>query len=79
MLQDSYKLIGKGDYLYDFQEKIMDLNASPNAYKPKGKKESIRIIARSKNGKYGYPSYDRLLPPIPVRVGNKILYRFEYN
>ncbi len=79
MLQDSKKLIGAGDYLYDFQEKIMVLYGSPNAYKPKGKKESIRIIARSKNGNYGYPPDNRLLPPIPVRVDNKTLYRFEYN
>ncbi|KCZ71849.1 hypothetical protein ANME2D_01904 [Candidatus Methanoperedens nitroreducens] len=79
MLQDSNKLIGKGDYLYDFQEKMMVLYASPNARKPKGKKEQIRIIAKSKNGNYKYPSDNKLLPPIAVRVGNKTLYRFEYN
>lgn len=70
---------GIGEYLYDFINKRYELCATPDCRKPLGKKESFRIIAKNKNGMNKYPQDNRLLPPIPVKVGNKTLYRFEYN
>jgi|GEM_PF-3031015 len=70
---------GIGEYLYDLKNKRFELYATPYGRKPSGKKESFRIIAKNKNCVNKYPPENRLLPPIPVRIANKILYRFEYN
>lgn len=80
-LEDSHKITNcKGNlYLYKITEKKLSLFATPNGRMPIGLKENIRIIALSKNGRNYYPTDERLQPPIPIRIGNKIVYRFEYN
>ncbi len=78
-MEDSLKILNGGDnvYLYEIVEKKLSLFATPNGRVPTGRKENIRIIALSKNGRNYYPSGERL-NPIRVRLGNKIVFRFEY-
>lgn len=68
----------KGEYLYAFIDKRYELYASPKGRKPVGRKEKTSIIAQNKNGVNKYPPNNRLLSPIQVQVGNKILYKFKY-
>ncbi len=80
-MEDSYKILNSREnfYLYEIIEKKLSLFATPNGRKPIGRKESNRVIALSKNGRNYYPADERLQPTIPIRVKNKIVYRFEYN